>query len=138
GLSRSGRRFVRRRRGSHRRGRRQLRASLGLLVTTDRVLELTHARAERAADFREPLGAEEQQSEQKKENDLHGADVWHGAHRSRVLLASGTAENPPTKPFATMCIRRTSSSSHTFEPPMRTAPRPPRVSRSAAARTKCT
>src|SRR5206468_10409134 len=83
----------------------------------------------------EPIGAEEEQSEQKKENDLHGADVWHGAHRSRVLLASGTAKNPSTKPLATMCVAWLSSSSKTCASPSRSPPRSSRVSRSRPPRT---
>ena len=64
------------RRGRNR--RRKLRASLDLLVSADGVLELTHAGTERAADLRQPLGAEEQQGEKEQSDDLHGADVWHG------------------------------------------------------------
>ena len=58
--------------------------SLDLLVAGHGVLELTHPGAERATDLRQTLGPEQEKCEEQQKNDLHGADVWHGGHRSSV------------------------------------------------------
>src|SRR5207302_9160294 len=54
---------------------------LGLVLglARDRVLELLHPRPERAADLRQPLGAEEQQRQEEQKNDLAGSDVRHAS-----------------------------------------------------------
>ena len=59
-----------------RRGR-ELRVRFGAFVARDGVLELAHPAAERAADLRQALRAEEQKSEQEEKSDLERPDVWH-------------------------------------------------------------
>src|SRR5205823_3811508 len=60
------------------------------------------AGAERAPDLREALGAEEQQCQEEQTDDLHGADVWHGA----IVAGSFPDRAPPQgaaeRPLATM------------------------------------
>ena len=51
----------------------------GFVVPADRVLELAHPLAERAADLRQALRAEEQERQQQEADDLERTDVRHAA-----------------------------------------------------------
>src|SRR5262245_14262857 len=76
----------------------RLHRQLGRLVVVsvlagDRVLELAHPAPHRASDLRKALGAEEQQRQQKQQDDLPRADVWHG-----LRVAVWTTRRGKTRP----------------------------------------
>ena len=93
--SRARRSLLRDRRPARPDGRRKLRAGLDLLaLPRDGVLELTHAGAERAADLRQPLGAEEEQGEERADRTISMGPMFG---MDRIVAASSPVGARPVQ-----------------------------------------